>query len=137
MMIEETNYFENKELALDDLNQYTKEFVPELNHKQINISFIYVEDDEILGRIVGFIHWDYLQIELFFVSKNAQGKGVGTKLLDHIEKIAKKNNVVYILLETMSFNAPKFYEKNGFNILTKIVDSPLKDENRYFYIKYV
>lgn len=135
MQIRAANYLENKEITLNELNNYTKETVPALQHEQIDISFIYQEGDQILGRIVGFIHWNYLQIELFFVAKDTQGQGVGTKLLAHVEKIAREKQLAYILLETMSFNAPRFYEKNGFSILSTIQNSPLKNQHRHFYIK--
>lgn len=135
MPITQVEYLENKEKTLHDLEAYTKEIVPKLKQEYQDISFIYEEDGVILGRIVGFIHWDHLQIELFYVSKDTQGKGIGSKLLNHVEAIAKNNQLSYILLETMSFNAPKFYEKNGFEIIAKIENSPMENETRYFYKK--
>lgn len=136
MPIKEYEYFENKQETLNELDNYTKRIVPNLEHNQKNMSFIFQDGERVLGRIVGFIHWNYLQIELFFVSPDTQGKGIGSKLLEHIEKVAQENQLSYILLETMSFNAPKFYEKHGFSLLADIKNSPLEGEHCYFYIKY-
>ena len=135
LTIRTVEYKENKEITLSELEAYTKEIVPNLEQRYEEVSFIYEEQGAILGRIVGFIHWDHLQIELFYVAKNTQGMGIGTKLVNHVEDIALKNGLNYILLETMSFNAPKFYEKNGYEFIAKIKDSPMKGENRYFLKK--
>lgn len=135
MPIKKENYLNNKELTLSALENYTAKIVPNLAHKYKEISFVYESENEILGRIVGFTHWDYLQIELFFVSTKAQGQGIGSKLLNYVEDLAKKENLSYIILETMSFNAPKFYEKHGYEMIANIENSPLPNENRYFYKK--
>ncbi|MGG5322585.1 hypothetical protein IGJ83_002456 [Enterococcus pernyi] len=135
MSIKQMEYTKNKELTLSELESYTKKIVPELEQEYQQISFVYESEGTILGRIVGFIHWDHLQIELFYVSNNTQGQGIGTKLLNHVESIAKQQNKSYIFLETMSFNAPKFYEKHGYEVVGKIVNSPMENQIRFFYKK--
>lgn len=135
MSIKKIDYSKNKQKTLEELENYTKTIVPELKHEYKEISFVYESEGIILGRIVGVIHWDYLQIELFFVSTNTQGKGIGTKLLTHVESIAQEEGLSYIILETMSFNAPRFYEKNGYHVIAKIEHSPLEKETRYIYKK--
>ncbi|WP_290491401.1 MULTISPECIES: GNAT family N-acetyltransferase [unclassified Aerococcus] len=135
MEIKKVNYIENKNITKTALDKYTKEMFPELDNESKELSFLYEENGKILGRIVGFLHWDHIQIELFFVSKDSRGKGVGISLFSKIEELARQNKVSYILLETMSFNAPTFYEKRGFELLATIENSPVKNENRYFYIK--
>ncbi|MGG5304616.1 hypothetical protein IGK16_002237 [Enterococcus pernyi] len=135
MSIKQMEYTKNKELTLSELESYTKKIVPELEQEYQQISFVYESEGVVLGRIVGFIHWDHLQIELFYVSNNTHGQGIGTKLLNHVESIAKQQNKSYIFLETMSFNAPKFYEKHGYEVVGKIVNSPMENQIRFFYKK--
>lgn len=134
-MISKVDYKENKEETFKALEEYTKSTVPALKEKYEEVSFIYEENNKVLGRIVGHIHWDHLQIELFSVSGEARGKGVGTKILKHVEDLAKDKDLSYILLETMSFNAPGFYEKNGYDVCMRIEDSPFEGAIRYFYKK--
>lgn len=133
--IKDIDYTENKLFTLAELDEYTKEILPELDNNTRKFSFCYEENGITLGRIVGFFHWDHIQIELFFVSKEARGKGVGGALFSKIEDLAIQNKVSYILLETMSFNSPKFYEHKGFELLTTIKNSPVKNETRFFLIK--
>lgn len=134
-MISKADYKENKEETFKALEEYTKSKVPALRENYEEVSFIYEENNKVLGRIVGHIHWDHLQIELFSVSSEARGKGVGSKILKYVEKLAEEKNLAYILLETMSFNAPGFYEKNGYNVCMKIENSPFEGAVRYFYKK--
>ncbi|KAF1299554.1 GNAT family acetyltransferase [Enterococcus sp. JM4C] len=135
MTIKEIDYNENREATLAELDNYTQAILPELANESKSISFYYEEEGTILGRIVGFLHWDHIQIECFFVSEEARGKGIGLSLFAKVEELAKENKVAYILLETMSFNAPRFYENIGFKRLATIKDSPVKNEHRYFYLK--
>jgi GNAT superfamily N-acetyltransferase len=46
-----------------------------------------------------------------------QGKGIGTKLLEHIEKYGKEKGVEYITLNTglQRTAAHAFYERNGYS----------------------
>lgn len=135
MPIEQVDYKENKEKTLASLDEYTIEVVPNLVMRYEEVSFIYKENGVVLGSIVGNIHWDHLTVEIFFVSKNTQGKGIGSKLLANLEKIALEKKCSYIILETMSFNAPAFYKKNGYQIIAQIENSPLEGETRYFMKK--
>ena len=135
MTIKKINYEENKKITTSELNDYTKKLVPEIKHNFKELSFIYQEEGLILGRIVGYVQWDCLKIELFYVSPQARGKGIGSKLLDYIETIANSAKCRYILLETMSFNAPKFYVAHGYTIMAQIDHSPIEGETHYFMKK--
>lgn len=135
MPIEFVAYKENREETLVGINEYTFEKIPALDMRHEEVSFVYKENNIVLGRLVGNIHWDHLTIELFFVSKDTQGKGIGSKLLQHVEAIASEKKCSYIFLETMSFNAPAFYKKNGYQVIAQIENSPLEGETRYFMKK--
>lgn len=136
MAIKMEEYQANKELTIKQLDQYTLKKVPELTQYDFKeISFVYEEEGAILGRIVGEIHWNYLRIELFYVDGNTRGKGVGSQLLKQIEAIARKERCTLVLLETMSFNAPNFYLKHGYEISGQIDHHPLVNETHYFMSK--
>lgn len=136
MAIKVEAYQANKESAIQQLDQYTVKKVPTLtNYAFKEVSFVYEEAGDILGRIVGEIHWNYLRIELFYVGDETRGKGIGSQLLAQIEAVAREEHCTLILLETMSFNAPNFYLKHGYEINGQIDDHPLKSETHYFMTK--
>lgn len=136
MTIKMAAYQVNKDLTIKQLDQYTIKKVPTLTQYDFKeVSFIYEEEGKVLGRIVGEIHWNYLRIELFYVDENTRGKGVGGKLLKQIEAVALEKNCTLVLLETMSFNAPNFYLKNGYEVSGRIDNHPLESETHYFMSK--
>lgn len=53
-----------------------------------------------------------------------------------VEKEAKKRNCRFISLDTFSFQAPKFYEKLGFEQVGQETDFP-KGFDKFYYRKKV
>lgn len=135
MGIIKEDYKENEKKALEELDNYTVKKVPALNMNSESLSYIYEENNETLGRIVANIFWDTLNIKLFVVSENARGKGIGYKLIEYVENLAKEKGCKHVALETMSFNSYKFYLKNGYEVLGKIENSPLPNETHYYMHK--
>ncbi|WP_188074705.1 GNAT family N-acetyltransferase [Planococcus sp. ANT_H30] len=85
--------------------------------------FIVAEvNEEILGYLLfSFNKSDALTIELISLDKTAQGKGIGTKLLDSLVYFAGNNNIHKIKVGTQIDNlqAINFYMKKGFSLSSK------------------
>ena len=66
---------------------------------------------------VKFMNEDYFWIQCIAVKEDMQGRGIGTKLLNHIEKLGKEKGVEYITLNTGVHRtaAHAFYERNGYS----------------------
>ena len=90
-----------------------------------------------MGGIVGHIEYTYnfLKIDGFALEKDARGKGVGTELLKAIEKLALAEGCSTSFVETVSFSAPRFYEKNGYTVLGTLDDFPMKGVTNYWFYK--
>ncbi|MBN2228557.1 MAG: GNAT family N-acetyltransferase [Candidatus Thorarchaeota archaeon] len=75
---------------------------------------------EIGGKPVGLLTYSIKKSELEIITMNAleKGKGVGTALIDEVEKIAKRNECHRIWLITTNDNidAIRFYQRRGFEI---------------------
>lgn len=82
---------------------------------------IYSENDAPLGFISYFIREDdVLYIPKFYIKPQQQGKGIGKKLLEAVEHIAKKNKISYVELNVNRKNpAMYFYKKMGFELYEK------------------
>jgi len=63
-----------------------------------------------------------------------RGAGVGSGLVRETERIARRRGSRLIHLNTYSFQAPGFYEKQGFRRFGRISGSPA-GESRQFYVK--
>lgn len=92
------------------------------------------EEAEIIGGMLGEMYYQGLHISLLWVKEELSKTGLGTTLITKAEELARESSCTLIYLDTFSFQAPKFYEKLGFQVYGKIVDFP-KDYTRYYLVK--
>lgn len=92
------------------------------------------EHDEILGGLYGRVFYQWLFIELLSVPEQARGQGMGSKLMQMAEALAREKECVGIWLDTFDFQAPAFYIKLGYSELGQIVDYP-PGHKRFFFQK--
>ncbi|WP_404450975.1 GNAT family N-acetyltransferase [Virgibacillus necropolis] len=127
----------------DDVN-YIKRKVIEYNMEELpdhiktsdeDISFILRDDfGDIVGGITANMFWHHIHIDFLWVDKRFRKEGYGSLLLKKLEDFAKENACRLIYLDSFSFQAPGFYQKNGYKIFGKIDDHP-KGYDLYFLQK--
>lgn len=80
------------------------------------LRFAAVED----GKIVGFVNMSLSGDELMalYVHKDQQGEGIGTKLLEKAETLAKELGNKTIVLDS-TITAKTFYLEHGFKVVRK------------------
>lgn len=77
---------------------------------------VYVRDANglIIGGLVGDVSLGWLSIHALWVAEHLRGSGIGATILKTAEDAAIKNGCHSALLDTLSFQAPGFYEKRGY-----------------------
>lgn len=80
------------------------------------ISFEIFKDSEFIGAIVVQPFWGQLHIKYLFVEEQYRGQGIARQLMNHALEFGKKRGSHFAFVETMSFQAPEFYQKMGFMI---------------------
>ena len=97
---------------------------------------IYVEDDsgELMAGLVAETFGNWLEIEYLFVKEEFRGQGIGSQLLQQAESEAKKKNCRYAFVNTYQFQAPTFYQKQGYEEVFTLKDYPYTGQ-RYYYQK--
>lgn len=88
----------------------------------------------LLGGAILQSYWRETYVELLWLSARARGSGLGSELLKKAERLAQRRGSRLIHLNTYSFQAPKFYEKQGYRRFGSISGSP-RGESRHFYVK--
>ncbi len=82
---------------------------------------------------------EVLLLDKIYIMKAYSGQGVGKKVLDFVENLARSSNKKIITLDTMK-NGPAldFYKKNGFEILKEIRlgFATIKDDQRGMYVMF-
>jgi GNAT superfamily N-acetyltransferase len=94
------------------------------------------QGEEILGGLLGQVYYKGMHVQLLWVSESLRKTGIGSSLLQRAEDLARESSCTLIYLDTFSFQAPKFYEKWGFEIFGKIENFP-DTYTRYFLVKRI
>jgi ribosomal protein S18 acetylase RimI-like enzyme len=78
--------------------------------------FIVAKDQgKIVGILLGYLHSGVLYIVWLGVRKDSQGRGIGSALLDSVEKEFNKRCHKIQLISATGLGARGFYEKNGYS----------------------
>lgn len=80
---------------------------------------------EVIGGLRAIAEWDWLNIELIWVDEDYRNMQIGKQLLEKAEAFAIENKVFNVSLETGSFQAREFYEKQGYEIFGTLDDYPI------------
>jgi len=100
-----------------------------------NLCFVLQSPDgEIVGGVIGATYWDWLYINLMWVREDLRGRGFGQHLLAKAEEEARRRGAHHAYLDTFSFQAPDFYQKNGYQVFGELPDFPTGHQ-RYFLKK--
>ncbi|WP_041415836.1 GNAT family N-acetyltransferase [Shewanella halifaxensis] len=89
---------------------------------------------KLIGGVAGCTIYDNFLINVVWVDESARGTGLGRDLMQRAEVEAKQRGCTMAQLDTLSFQAPVFYQKLGFEIIGT-VPSTAKSPERYFLLK--
>ncbi|MNB87618.1 Acetyltransferase (GNAT) family protein [compost metagenome] len=98
---------------------------------------VYARDDSgtmrggLIGRRVG----EWLDIKYLWVCSETRTSGVGTQLMQMAEEEAKRQGCRHSLVDTLSFQARPFYEKQGYQLKMTLDDFPYQGMQRYYLSK--
>ncbi|MCM2367690.1 GNAT family N-acetyltransferase [Proteus terrae] len=84
-----------------------------------------------IGGITGDILGNWLRIRYLWVDKAYRGQNIGTELLQTMENTAKEKGAKYAEVDTFSFQALPFYQKQGFEIFGTLENYPVSDKKYY------
>jgi ribosomal protein S18 acetylase RimI-like enzyme len=87
--------------------------------------FAHDKNGDLVGGVIGF--WDgfgWLYVNSIWVAEQSRGTGLGSLLMSKIESEAKQRSCHNCYLNTMTFQAPGFYKKLGYQIFGELNDFP-------------
>ena len=86
------------------------------------------------GGLVGHSVWGWLYVNFLWVAEELRGGGHGQRLLAAAENQAEQRGCHGVWLHTISFQAPAFYERQGYRKFGELSDMPT-GYRRLFYQK--
>ncbi|AVO58515.1 GNAT family N-acetyltransferase [Pseudomonas chlororaphis] len=92
------------------------------------------ETGQVLGGISGRTSLGLLFIDLFYLPENLRSSGLGTQLLQACEDEGRRRGCRSAVLYTLSFQAPSFYEKHGWQRFGEVACDP-EGSSRVFMSK--
>jgi GNAT superfamily N-acetyltransferase len=96
---------------------------------------IFIKNDGVLEAGISSYAWGgTCEVELLWVAEHRRGDGLGTRLMAAVEEEARRVGCNKIVLDTFSYQAPRFYEKLGFQITSTIEDFPV-GHTHYLLVK--
>jgi ribosomal protein S18 acetylase RimI-like enzyme len=123
----------DRDAVLNPLLRFNEKIVGSNRKKEITMH-VKNEQGEIVAGGNGYVHFNYFFIEHLFVSDTLRGQGVGAKLLEKMEAEARARQCDHVWLDTFSFQAPGFYEKQGYKRFGNLANYP-PGHQRHFYFK--
>lgn len=115
--------------VLEMLMEHNRRYMHDFKDYNFHIE----ENGEIIGGIVAWSISDTLEVEYLRVADNHRKEGIGTKLLRHVEDLARKDGLKRIRLFTFSFQAPEFYKRMGYT--AQFTSPAFDDYTCTYYIK--
>jgi GNAT superfamily N-acetyltransferase len=86
-----------------------------------------------IGGLWATSAYNWLFVELLFVPEEFSRRGIGSSLIRQAEQMAINRGLIGIRLDTMSFQAPGFYEKLGYHRFGTLENYPMGHEHIYFF----
>jgi ribosomal protein S18 acetylase RimI-like enzyme len=78
----------------------------------------------LVAGLVGETLWNALRVGVLWVHPQHRKRGYGTALMRQAEQIARERACDVVFLNTMTFQAPAFYSKLGYEVFGELTDAP-------------
>lgn len=86
--------------------------------------FLRDESGNIVAGAAGHTWGETCELRQVWVAASARGRGLGRGLMAEVEAEAVRRGCRQLVLSTHSFQAPEFYRKLGFDVMSELADYP-------------
>ncbi len=92
-------------------------------------------DGACVGGLIGETAFAWLHVEILVVHEDHRGCGIGAELMRLAETEAAGRGCRYAVLDTMSYQAPGFYEKVGYRVAGRFDDWDSHGHTKFYFTK--
>ena len=113
-----------REVLSNGLKGYNDEKIGRHDRQALAIRVCDPETGEPIGGLAGRTSLGVLFIDTVYLPKSLRGTGVGSRILAMAEEEGRKRGCSKAVLFTISFQAPEFYKKLGWQVFGEIAPKP-------------
>lgn len=125
---------QEQEELLDGLRAYNAPFITSRDWGALGI-FCRDAEGKMTGGLIGSRKGEWLCISYLWVSEAVRGADLGSELMRTAENEALKLGCLQAMVDTFSFQALPFYQKQGYNLKMTLDDFPEKGIQRHYLTK--
>jgi ribosomal protein S18 acetylase RimI-like enzyme len=89
------------------------------------LGFVIDRDGARVGAVAGYTWGGICELRQVWVREDYRGRGLGSKLVKAAVDEARRRRCACVLLSTYDFQAPEFYRRLGFVVVSETKDKPL------------
>jgi len=89
-------------------------------------------DGDLIGGVTATINWSWLSVRLLWVAEPERGRGLGARLMAAIEDLGRERGCRHAQVDTLGFQAPRFYERLGYEPFAELTDFAPGHSRIYF-----
>jgi GNAT superfamily N-acetyltransferase len=115
------------------IDEYNVQQAGDMHHQPLTI-FIRNGAGQVIAGLLGDTYWGWLAINLLWVEDAWRRRGYGRALLRAAEQEAIRRGCSHAHLDTLDFQAPEFYRKEGYTVFGELAGLP-PGHTRYFLKK--
>lgn len=115
---------EFEKVISDGLDTFNDQITSFSDRRPLTVVVKDPDTKEVLGGAAGRSSLGLAFLDLFHLPETLRGSGLGTKVLKAFEDEARSRGCLSAVLYTISFQAPGFYEKNGWLRFGEIACDP-------------
>ena len=131
--IEESPTPADHEALVQGLNEHAARHTQRPGFKPL-AAFLRDDRGALIGGAYGYVNWNWLFINLVWISESVRGGGHGRRLILALEPAARERGCTHAHLDTFSVQARPFYEKLGYEVFSTLDDYP-QGHQRFFMKK--
>jgi ribosomal protein S18 acetylase RimI-like enzyme len=123
----------DRDAIVAGLRAYNRRNAPAPEWKPLTL-FLRDDRNQLYGGLIGETGWGWLHVYFLWVAEPVRRHGHGRRLLERAELEARARGCRGIHLDTHDFQAPGFYQAQGYEIFG-VLDSYPEGFQRYFLRK--
>lgn len=91
-------------------------------------------DGSLVGGLLADTYWGWLSIHIVWIDERYRGQNYGERLIAVAEEEARQRGCAHVQLDTLSFQARPFYEKQGYRVYGSLADFPAGSGHVRYYM---